>query len=199
VTDPAKLKALHARRAAELETRGRLHLPPEDLFDKLRDHHRSWTAHQLERGLLRRDKGGEALRPTVRTALRGIRNFLNPFADNFTWLRFLLALFFGLGVPCLGLVSFAGPLAATVERLSLDAGLPPVFLESLALALLLSVTGAVVGGLFAAKSFVWTFALAYLPLRLLGPAGLLPLLLSLWTGFVADRVAWLRDRRSVPV
>jgi hypothetical protein len=197
--DPARLKAQHDRRAKALEMRGRLHLPPGDLFDRLRDHHRRWSTYQVERGLLKRDAGGDLLHPTVRTALRGIRNFINPFADNFTWPRFALALFVGLVVPCLGLVALAGPLAPLVDRLSHGTGASVGLLESLALGLLLTLTGATVGVLFTAKSSIWTFASAYVPLRLLGPSGLTPLWLSLWTGFVADRAARLRGRGRIPV
>jgi hypothetical protein len=197
--DPARLKALHDRRAQTLATRGLRQLSPEVLFERLREHHLRWSEHQLEKGLLRRDACGEMLRPTLRTALRGVRNFVNPFSDNFTLLRFVLALIVGLGVPCVGLVALAGPLAPTVVRLSSDTGLSVGFLESMALGGLLTVTGAVVGGLFTVKSFIWTFLLAYIPLRLLGPSGLMPLWLGLWTGLVADRVARLRDHGRVPI
>jgi hypothetical protein len=197
--DPANLKARHDRRAKELESRGRLHLPPGDLFDRLLDHHGRRTAHQIGQGLLQRDAADGLLRPTLRTTLRGIRNFVNPLADNFNWPRFAIALFFGLVVPCLGLRVLAGPLAPLVDRLSHGTGLSVGLLDSLALGMLLTLTGATVGGLFTAKSFIWTFALAYVPLRLLGPSGLAPLWLSLWTGFVADRVDRLHERGRVPV
>jgi hypothetical protein len=197
--DPARLKEYHDRRARTLEMRGRLHLAPGDLFDNLRDHHRRWGTYQVERGLLHPDASGELLRPTVRTALRGIRNFINPLADNFTWRRFTLAVCFGLVVPCLGILALAGPLVPLVDRLSNATGASVRLLESVAIGALLTVTGAAVGSLFTAKSFIWTFALAYVPLRLLGPSGLAPLWLGLWTGLVADRVARRRERGRIPV
>jgi hypothetical protein len=197
--EPAALKRHHDRRAGALQERGARHLPPEELFDRLRDHHRRWSEHQVGVGALRPVDDGEWLRPTARTALRGIRNFLNPFADNFTLKRFLLALAVGLGVPCLGLAALAGPLAPMLARLSAETGFSHGLLESAALGLLLAVTGAFVGGVFTAKSFIWTFVLAYVPLRLLGPAGLTPLWLSLWTGFVADWFARRRERGRLPI
>lgn len=197
--DPVRLKAHHDLRVRSLVQRGVTHLPPEELFDRLREHHSRWTEHQLNRGALRRDESSTMLRPTVRTALRGIRNFVNPLADNFTVARFVLALVAGLGVPCMGLVLLTGPLAPHVVRLSADTGLSAAVIEALSLGALLTVTGAVVGGLFTVKSFIWTFALAYIPLRLLGPAGLIPLWLSLWTGLIADWVARRRDRDRVPI
>jgi len=59
-----------------------------------------------------------------------------------------------------------------------------------------AISGAVVGTIFNAKAFVWNFVLAYLPLRLLGPAGLMPLWISLWTGFVANMVSSWKIRRQ---
>ena len=176
-----------------------MHIPPDEMFDRLREHHRRWTEHQLERRTLRLGETGQWLHATVRTALRGIRNFINPFADNFTLARFLISIVLGFGVPCLGLVALAGPLAPSITYVSVETGLDASLIESISLGLMLTVTGAVVGGLFTAKSFIWTFLLAYVPLRLLGPAGLAPLWLSLWTGFVADWVARRRERARVPL
>lgn len=47
--------------------------------------------------------------------------------------------------------------------------------------------GLLIGWLFAAKGFIWSFLLTYAILRFVGPTGIgATFLLSLWTGVVAD-------------
>jgi hypothetical protein len=195
VDDPGALLAHHERRAAELALHGFAPLRPETLIEALADHHRRWTDWQVERGLLVRAPDGETLHPTTRTALRGIRNFLDPFADDFTWSRAVAVLVVGLVLPALGAWAVSGPLSPQVTGVADAVGMSVGLVRALVLAALLTLTGGVVGTLFGGKAFIWTSLLGYLPLRLVGLEGLVPLCLSLWTGFVADVVGRWRDRR----
>jgi len=194
VDDPARLLDRHDRTAERFLDRGRVELRPDIAFDRFRSFHRRWVEVQLERGLLRRSPDGETLQATTRAALRGIRNYLNPFADDFTWRRALLAVIVGTGFPIAALAGLNGPGAGLVDRLVELSGLDRRLVVALLLSIPLTLSGAIAGLLFRGKTFLWTFLLAYLPLRLLGPAGLAPLGLSLWSGWVAARVARLRDR-----
>jgi len=80
--NPARLKMVHDKKAAELLPRDPIHCRIEDFERVFDDHHERWCAHQIERRLLRPSPDDpEVLKPTITTGLRGIFNFLNPLAD----------------------------------------------------------------------------------------------------------------------
>jgi hypothetical protein len=85
-----------------------------------------------------------------------------------------------------------------VERLAAATGLSPLHCTLAGFALLLTLTGAVVGWLFTGKAFVWSFLLCYLPLRLVAPLAIgATAILSLWAGVVAGWAAARRERRAL--
>jgi hypothetical protein len=179
------LKGRHDRRARELLGRVPRHVTAAQGIEEFKDYHRRWCAFQVERGLMVRDATGEKVHPTVRTALRGVFNFLNPLADNFTWPRFLAGVVAGAGLP------LAAALAADLGFLPGPSWVGP--------ALAATGAGAVIGVVFTGKAFVWSLLLGYLPLRLLGEDPVPQLLLALWMGFVAESVARVQDRRRLLV
>jgi hypothetical protein len=179
------LKAIHDRKAAELMPRGPRHVAAAQAIEEFRDYHRRWCAYQVGRGLLVADTTGEKYHPTVHTASRGIFNFLNPLADNFTLPRFLAGVVAGAGLPIA---------AALATDLGFVPG-PPWIAPAVAATL----AGAVVGVLFTGKSFVWSLLLGYLPLRLLGEEPVPQLMLALWMGAVSETVGRWRDRRRLLV
>jgi hypothetical protein len=199
VRDPGALKTRHDRRLERFHLKGAVQLSREDLFDRFREFHQRWCQHQVTRGLMRYDGDGDVYRLTTRTGLRGIRNFLNPLADNFTWSRFLLAVVLGSILPSAAIFSVYYPHSPVRDWLVANLPLASNHLLLAACAVAFTVAGTAVGALFTGKAFIWSFVLAYVPLRLLGPAGLLPLWISLWTGFVANSVSrWrLRQERLV--
>lgn len=173
--DPAELKLRHEAEA------GRLGLIPisarakEEIFRFALERHRRMCELQVQRGLLRLDPRARVYRATTRLGLRGIRNFVNPFADNFTWARAAAALAVGAGLAAVG-PSCAGRYGT--------------------LLLLYAVAGAVMGAIFENKAFIWTFLVAYLSTLwfLLDDQRLLP---SLVMAYVAHKAAgWRRGRRS---
>jgi hypothetical protein len=194
VREPSALKAAHDRKAAELLAHGPTHSRPEDFEAVFHEFHERWCRHQMDRGLLVPcDDGAERLRPTVKAGLRGIANFLNPLADNFTLPRFLTAIMFGLIVPVLTILWLAGPGAFVILRLAAATGLAPTTCVAACIAIMLSIVGVVIGWIFTTKGFIWSFLLTYVILRLVGPTGIgATFLLSLWTGVVAD---WAARRR----
>ena len=193
--EPGPLKAEHDRKAKELLVRGPTYSRPEDFETAFHEFHERWCRHQVNRRLLVPiTDDPERLRPTVKTGLRGIANYLNPLADNFTLPRFLTALLFGLVVPVLTILWLIGPGAFVISRLASATGFAPTTCVIACLAIMLSVVGVVVGLIFVTKAFIWCFLLTYVLLRLVGPTGIgVTFGLSLWTGVVAD---WAAKRRQ---
>jgi hypothetical protein len=197
--DPGALKKAHDHRFEELRVKGPEFLRSDEIFRRFQEHHQRWCAHQLSRGLLGPMNADGRHPVTVRTGLRGIANFLNPFADNFTLNRLLLALVFGVALPVAATLWFSQPANPVTLRLASELGLPFDRALALCLAPVFTVIGAAVGLIFASKSFIWTFVLCYLPLRLLGPAGAAPLWLSLWASALSHWLSRWRDKRAALV
>jgi hypothetical protein len=182
VRDPTALKLRHDRRAAELLSRQPRNPHRGDMLAEYHDHHVRFADFQVSRGLLLPVGPDGRHRLAMKTALRGVLNFLNPLADNFTVLRFAIGVVFGAGLPLL------------VTWLQVD-GLA----RWTALGIAYGLAGAVVGYVFNAKQMVWAALLGYVPLRLLeasaGPAALA----ALWMAGVAELVARFRQRRELLV
>jgi hypothetical protein len=186
VTDPVALKARHDARARAFLPRGPRHFTAEQTMSEFVDYHRRWCAFQRERGLLVPNADGARLHPTLRTALRGVGNFLNPLADNFTLPRFALAVAVGAGLPALA-------------AWAIHEGHVPPALRWPALAAAVTAAGATAGAIFTGKAFIWSLVLGYVPLRLIGDDRLAQVVAALWMGFVAEWVARWRDRRRMLV
>jgi hypothetical protein len=198
VRSPAKLKLAHDERARSLLIHGPLFSRPDEFEQAFDDFHERWCLHQIDRGLLvPRSDDAQQLRPTIKAGMRGIANFLNPVADNFTLPRFLLAVILGLVVPVAALVWLGGSGSWLVTRVAAETGLSPQACLTACLALILTGVGALVGHLFLGKAFIWGFLVTYVVLRLIGPAGAwTTVTLSLWTGIVASWTTGLRERRQ---
>jgi hypothetical protein len=195
VQEPSDLKERHDRRLSSYQLMGVVQLRRDELFDRFREFHARWCSYQVEQGLARFDGDAGVYRLTSRSGIRGIRNFLNPFADNFTWPRAVAAVLFGSIVPALLVAAVRFPQSPVRDWLLTTIPLADDHLLWLTCGAAFTIAGATVGVIFSAKAFIWSFVLAYVPLRLLGPAGWLPLILSLWTGYVAHRISSWRMRR----
>lgn len=196
VRDPAALKALHDRRAEALAPRVYRSPHGRDMLGEYRVHHLRFCDYQVSRGLLTPVENGRH-HVTVKTALRGVANFFNPLADNFTLSRLAAAVVIGVGLPMLG-IWITGP-EAGVRSADLPALLNTVYARWSGLAFAYALGGAAIGWLFSSKQFVWAVLLGYLPLRLLDAAAGPATLGALWMGFVAERVAAFRQRRELLV
>jgi hypothetical protein len=193
VRRPGELVKAHRRRTEGHRIREPVHLRAVDLEQHIADFHHRWTSFQKARGRLKADPVGGVLRPTVKTGLVGIANYLNPLADNLTPFRLAAALVFGLGLPLAGVLLLNDWAGFSTTRAAAALGIQPGVLRWAGLALLFSVLGAVTGWLFESKAFIWTFLLAWLPLRIAGALALPTLGLSLWAGALAG---WAADRRN---
>jgi hypothetical protein len=196
VVDPAKLKLAHDARARDLMVHEPLFSRPDEFERAFDEFHERWCRHQIDRGLLvPRSDDPEQLRPTVKAGLRGIANFVNPLADNFTLPRFLLTVTLGLTVPVVALLWLDGPGSWLVARLAAATGLSPAACLTGCLAVVVTGVGALVGHLFLGKSFIWGFLVTYVVLRAIGPTGgWMAATLSLWTGIVASWASARRER-----
>jgi hypothetical protein len=192
IDDLAELKARHDTQAASMTSHGPLHRDDKTFFADFNDYHKRFCEYQRSRGLLRLDKRAGVYHATVLTGLRGIRNFLNPLADNFTVPRFALGVLLGAALPVL--VAYGS--SALVDWLHSASELDPTLIVSLLLAAAFTLGGLTVGYLFQHKSFIWAFLLGYIPTKLLRPASGLELWFCVWMALVAHYVAHWRMRRA---
>lgn len=176
IDDPAELKGLHESRVRE---HGRAPLAPgalEEILARANESHARFCEFQRAHGLLRRDPAEAVYRATYWTGLNGVRNFLNPFADNFTLGRLALALVVGLGGPGATAVWGGGATPALVAGYLL--------------------TGAALGLIFTGKAFIWSFLIGYCASHLFADYGLANALLALLMSVAAETSARLRSQLS---
>jgi hypothetical protein len=181
VRDLAELKRRHDAKALQLASRGAAYFDDARFFEDYQDYHRRYVEHQGSRKLLRLDPGTGIYHATPKLGLRGIRNYLNPLAGNFTLPRFLLAVVFGTGLP---LALLFVPFTAyfwIAARLRVSIISASVALTVVAFTL----AGVAVGCLFGRKWFIWAFLLSLPPAYLMAQRGANPLLWCVWMAIVA--------------
>jgi len=168
VTDPAALKSYHDRKSEILRDRVPEFRPLTSAIADLEDYHQRFCEHQVSQKLLSLDAENGRYRDTYRTALRGIANFLNPMADNFTLARFCLGALFGAGLPLLAVRQQGKIMLWLAAWIPNQATLAHAFLLPAACTL----AGIAVGAIFTRKSFIWAILLGYLPGKLFTVSGL---------------------------
>lgn len=196
ILDPQVLKRRHDRKAEELRVREPEYAHGSDLLADFQDFHRRFCAFQESRGLLVPGAPGR-YHPSLRAALRGVANFVNPLADNFTFGRFVLVVVLGAGLPALAAWT-SNPTALHRPPWLPVLPMDPASRVAL-LAAAYAIAGATVGYVFTSKAFIWATLLGYLPLRLLTPHPGAELLFALGMGWVAEQVARFRIRRELLV
>ena len=190
--DLLELKRRHDAKAQGLILRNPLYRNVSTFFDDFQGYHRRFCEYQQGKRLLRLDPRTGVYRATVWLGLRGIQNFLNPLADNFTLPRFALGLLAGALPPLVILVKPAFLLGIIQSRLGIDLALATLLLLGIAYAL----AGSVVGYIFTRKSFIWAFLLGYLPIHFLAlPAGN-RISWAFWMACVAHAVSNFRLARK---
>jgi hypothetical protein len=147
--------------------------------------------YQASRGLLRWDANAGIYRATSWTALRGIRDFLNPIADrNLSVLRFLVGVVAGGGLPVLvksealpiniWLLTQAGPYGTIAALWT------PLVAYCAA--------GLAIGLLFSRRTFIWALLLGVLPGRLIFGAAQVGY--CFWMAAIADIAGRIHNRRQ---
>ncbi len=186
VKDPAVLKSYHDRKAETLRDRMPEFRPQSSTFADIEDYHRRFCEHQVSKNLLRFDTEKGIYRATHWTALRGVVNFLNPVADNFTVVRFCLGVLLGAGLPLLAVTQRAKIVLWLAAWIPTHLTLAHGFLVPAACTL----AGIAVGAIFTRKCFIWAILLGYLPAKLVTVSGL-PFGLSLYMALIAQWTAHL--------
>jgi len=181
LNDVAELKRRHDAEAADLRQRGIVFYNRDNYFDDFKDYHRNFCEYQVSQGLLRWDPRGGVYRATSWTALRGIRNFLNPLTDrNFSIVRLLAAVIIGGGLPVL-VRAEALPINLWLRLHAGPAGLMAgMWLPVIAY----GIAGLAVGLLFSRRTFIWGLLLGVLPSRFI--LGFADVGYSVWMAAIAD-------------
>jgi hypothetical protein len=192
VLDPLDLKRLHDAKAKTMNQSGEIFVTKDNFFQRWQDYHRSFVEQQVKRHLLSLDQKTGNYRMTYLTALMGIRNFFNPFADNFTWPKFAAGLIFGAALPLLGWLKAGG----LIEWLHQSSNLTPGAIHLLLLIALYGLAGVIIGYLFPGKTLIWGFLLGILPPKLLGIVTPYLFGFAAWMAIIADTVSKYRHRRA---
>jgi len=190
VTDIAELKRRHDAQAEKLRSRGIVFYTRENYFEDFRQYHVRYCEHQESQKLLRWDGTSGVYRATTWTALRGLRNFLNPIADHFSLPRFALGIMLGGGLPLLAAVERV----PIVSWLGAHAGAGSPYAISLLPLAVYTAAGLSVGLLFSRRTFVWGILLGVLPAKFL--LGHVDSGYSLWMAAIADLIGRTHNRRK---
>ena len=166
ITDPERLYAIH-RQAVPRYGRGSMQrVSGENFGEVFQAIHIKSLDYQGEQGLLRRSSDGQHYSPSLKMALKGIYNYLNPAKDNFTWDRFAKGYVGGVMATGAGWAAYLDG-AHWARAAGLEAGPEQMALATAAaLGLSYVIGGAVTGYHFEGKGFVWSI-LALIPAFLL--------------------------------
>jgi len=192
VSDPIELKRRHDVKAATLQDRMPEYRPQSTYFADLNQYHVQYCQYQVSKNLFSFDATAGVYRATYLTGLRGIYNFLNPLADNFTVRRLLLGLLLGAAPPIIVATQQQHILAWLMTASADNAFLAGNFLVPVAC----TFSGIAIGSIFTKKNFIWAILLAYLPAKLLSTG--LSFGYAIYMAFVADFAArFLNSRRKL--
>lgn len=159
INDPAELRRRHMARVTKIDS---VPLPAASDFasvsKEFQSGHERYSQHQVQTGIYRLHPSGAFYVLTNKVGWRGIRNFLNPFAQRFSPWRFVPAALAGISLPVFASV-MAAPLAAQHAQ---ALGLAPELASSLMMLSAYGLAGAIVGYLLEKNTFLWSFLLTYL-------------------------------------
>jgi hypothetical protein len=162
VTSVAELKKKHDAYAATLGTPISPPRDVESLFEEYEMDNQRMFVYQVQRGILQFNPQANNYSLTDKAFNRGIRNFFNPFAKRFSVTKALFSLLIAAVIPLYGILKLA-PLVT--ERLgpAPAVGIDP---SMLGIVLCYALTGAVLGFLTEAQSYVWVVLITYIPAHL---------------------------------
>jgi hypothetical protein len=185
IQDPVELKRRHDQKAETLQSRSPEFRPPSSYFTDLNEYHQQFCQYQETKKLLRFDTAAGLYRATYRTGLRGVANFVNPLADNFTVPRLILGTLLGAGLPLIAATQ-RGPILLWLSTFgSTNLALAATLLTPLAC----TAAAIAIGSIFTKKAFIWALVLGFLPAKLLALSTGLSLGSGLWMAVVADFAA----------
>src|SRR5262249_34967090 len=137
--------------------------------------------------------------PSERTALRGIVDYLNPVAKSAPPSRIAAGALGSAALLGLGTFLAVSPSWPGLRLVAQGLHLPEIAVVSLAMWLLFTLAGVVIGLPFGHRHFIWALLLGVIPVAVLAEAtATWPLVAVVWLAFVAERVArWLNQRRRL--
>ncbi len=191
ISEPSEMKRIHDARA---QTMGCPVAPFSDrdrIFKDVQSEHERFSQYQLSTGAYEPLPDGNSYAIADKAHWRGIRNYLNPFAQGVSMRRFLLPALVAAALPVFALLQFA-PAAAEAAR---NVGLSPVVAAEAATLACYLVAGAIIGYVLERQTFVWVFLLTYVSVRIFAGASLGPVPYSAFAGSVAYSVAQAKKRR----
>ena len=168
VTDVAQLKKRHDARAASL---GIPLSPPGDvegLFKEGQTDHERFSAHQVQRGILRLNPQGDAYLITDKAFNRGIRNHFNPFAHRLSLPVVLFSILIGAVLPLFGILKLAPGIAVEFRPASYLIISPSM----LVIAACYAITGVLLGLVAETQNYVWVMLITYVPAHLVAGSSL---------------------------
>ena len=193
LTDLAELKKRHDAAARGLGTARSAPSGSEAIFAEVQDEHTRFSQYQLERGVLERTASGDAYQITEKVMNRGIRNFFNPFAKRFSVTQAVFSVLIGAFLPLFGILKLAPAIAASASQYSVT----PSVASAIAIAVCYALTGAILGYVGNAESFVWIMLITYLPAHLVAGASLGWLPFSTLAFYVARGIAQAKQRKRL--
>jgi hypothetical protein len=167
-TDIAKLKKIHDARAPSL---GIPLSPPSDvesLFSEGQKDHERFSAHQVQRGILRLNPQADAYLVTDKAFNRGIRNHFNPFAHRLSLPVVLFSILIAAVLPLFGILKLA-PAIAVEFGPAAGSFIGP---STLAILACYALTGVLLGLLADTQNYVWVMLITYVPAHLVAGSAL---------------------------
>lgn len=150
--DPQALYRKHEEAVSKKINEGQ-HVRPiglDDLQSMIQKEHDEDLEYQVKKGLLVPDPAGEWYIGRPKIAIRGICNFLNPVKDNFTFTRLLCAY-----IPASAFCAWGTQLYLNGTFVDLGDRTNLLLLYGS-----YAIPGAIVGGTFEYKSFIWGILVA---------------------------------------
>ena len=171
INNPEEMKRKHDARVSKM---GCPVSPPSraaDIFKLLHADHERFSSYQLSQGCYKLLPDGSTYALTNKVFWRGIRDFLNPFAHHLPT-EFIPAAIVAAFLPIIAALKLAPAVAAAAHSI----GFSPAASANATMLVCYIIAGTLIGYTLERHTFVWTFLLTYLPLRILLGAswGLLP-------------------------
>lgn len=120
-------------------------LSANEFIEEFKNDYVKEMEYQVEKGVYKKHKTGKYYVPTLKLALQGVKNFVNPFADNFTLPRFIFG--FGSGTGLIWLIMFA-----YTKGYLYSWGIPYPYFTVIGVFL---ISGLIIGNVFRGKTLIW--------------------------------------------
>jgi hypothetical protein len=196
--DVVRLKERHDRAARELVSRGPRWVRGDEILDRWQESHHEWYEHQVARGLLTYNASTDRYAPSPRTALRGIADYLNPVAASAPPLRIAAGALASIVLVTLGTFLAVSPAWPPLRWAAEASHFPERAVAALAMWVLFTLAGVIVGLTFGHRQFIWALLLGMIPVSVLAGSAGRPVLGVLWLAWVAESVArWHNQRRRL--